>query len=288
MTTRFWQETGDIPALDAALAREVLERLELRIEDPDLDALDRLYAAWGSRLGMENLSKRLRLLEAADPLAVAASPETAFESFLEHGTSGTCWPTMEMFVALARALGFDARPRTGEMTEPGVANHGAVVVVLDGIFYSIDQNLIWPHPLPLDRGDKTSVSGPLYTVEARYDRDRAVFHIRSFTRHEELRPTVLIDREVSRRDYFPCWQQSLTSSIFNQGYFINRHPEGLWRQLDTVRYFELADGRQQICWSTPPDPDRPREMSAFIAEKLGLSAALVERLLRLEASGSVS
>ncbi len=282
MAPGFWQQTGEIPPLEAALAREVLERIEVRPESPNLEALDRLYDAWSRRLGMENLSKRLRLLTADDPLDVAAPPEAGFESFLEHGTSGTCWPTMEMFVALAQALGFDARPRTGEMTDPGVANHGTVVVVLDGISYSVDQNLLWPHPLPLDRRQKTSVSGPHYDVEASYDPERGVFHIRPSNRHHELRPTVLIDREVSRGDYFPNWQRSLPSSIFNRGYFVHRRTGGVWRNLNTTEFLEIADGDEPMRRSTPPGRDRPAELSAFVERKLGINATLVRRLLSLE------
>ncbi len=282
MARRLWQQSGEISPLEAALAREVLEHLELRPESPSLEALDRLYEAWAGWLGMENLSKRLRLLTADDPLDIAKPPEATFESFLEHGTSGTCWPTMEMFVALAKALGFDARPRTGEMTEPGVVNHGTVVVILGGVCYSVDQNLLWPHPLPLDRRQKTSVSGPLSDTEASYDPERGVFHIRPFNRHHQLTPTVLIDREVSRGDYFPNWQRSLVSSIFNRGYLLHRRPGGVWRHLHDASIRELDDGEEPMRVSAPPSRDRPAEFSAFVERNFGVSAALVRRLLSLE------
>jgi hypothetical protein len=184
---------------------------------------------------------------------------------------------MEAFVALARYLGFDARPRLGEMTAPGERDHGAAVVVLDGRIYSVDQNLLWPHPLPLDVERVTSVEGPHYTAEARYDGQRRVFRIRRFNASTEFPPTVLLDREVTRADYLPAWEHSLTASYFNQGYFVNRLPAGVWRQLDTTRYQELASAEQPLREEAPPD-NLPR----FIEERFGIRARLVKRLLELE------
>jgi arylamine N-acetyltransferase len=276
VTASLWSLGPDIAPLQASLTRAVLERLGLAPPPPTPDGLARLYAAWRERLGMENLSKRLALAQAADPLDAARTPEETFAGFLADATSGTCWTTMEAFVALARALGFDARPRLGEMTEPGVANHGATVVVIGDTTLSVDQNLLWPEPLPLVPGETTRVSGPHYTAEASWDAERRVFRIRRYSPEREFRPTVLRQGEVHRRDYFPFWRRSLMSSYFNNGCFVNRMPGGVWRRLDTLRYHESAPGagfREE----TLPGLD-----AAFVAERFGLPARLVGAVLALE------
>ncbi len=98
----------------AASPGDVLERLGVALDRPDLDGLGRLYEAWRAQRGMENFSKRIALLEATDPTETARTPEATFEAFLRHGSSGTCWSTMEAFAALLKAAGFDARTYGGD------------------------------------------------------------------------------------------------------------------------------------------------------------------------------
>ena len=69
---RFWRQTGEIPPLDAALARDVLERLELRREDPGLDFLDRSVSLLGA-------NHRDVLMHAADTYAALGHTDRAVE-----------------------------------------------------------------------------------------------------------------------------------------------------------------------------------------------------------------
>lgn len=276
--TASWLTRDEIPRLEEALLNDVLFELQLGRETPSLPALGRIYRSWAGRLGMENLSKRLSLLRHGVTPRARMSLEPAFENFLNYGTCGTCWTTMEMFIALLRACDYDARPRLGEMTDPGLVNHGSVVVLLDDTVYSVDQNLLWPEPLPLNRGETTSVNGPLYQAEARYDAGRAGFHIRRFTASHEFKPTFLVDGEPQRADYFPFWQGSYKQSHFNEGYFINRTPSGTWRQLNNRKFSELEPGNDIPARSEPPVDDLP----AFIEEKFGLSASIMHHVLRQE------
>lgn len=276
--TASWLTRDEIPHLEDGLFNEVLAALGLERESPSLPALARLYRGWAGRLGMENLSKRLSLLRHGVTPRARMSLEPAFENFLSYGTCGTCWTTMEMFVALLRAGGYDARPRLGEMTDPGVINHGSVVVLLDNVAYSVEQNLLWPEPLPLCKEEITTVNGSLYQAEARYDTERGGFHIRRFTSSHEFKPTFLVDGEPRRADYFPLWQESFGQSLFNEGYFINRIPNGTWRQVRDTKFSELEPGHE-----TPTRAELPAEdLPGFIEDKFGLSARVVRHLLQQE------
>jgi N-hydroxyarylamine O-acetyltransferase len=101
--------------LSPDLRERVLERLGLTGPPrPDLEGLVFVYGAWCARVPFDNVRKMIALRRGAARLPGAAAADF-FSGWLEHGASGTCWPTSNALFVLLRALGFEARRVAGCM-----------------------------------------------------------------------------------------------------------------------------------------------------------------------------
>ncbi len=103
------------PVLSPNLLERVLVKLGLT-ERPSLDlaGLNTLYAAFcGNVPAIDSIRKRIWFAGDQRTPLPGGDPTDYFESWLIHGTGGTCWPTNGAVYALVRSLGFDARRIAG-------------------------------------------------------------------------------------------------------------------------------------------------------------------------------
>lgn len=130
------------PGLSLELLERVLAKLGFgRAPAVDLEGLNEVYGAICSRIPFDNAQKRIWFAGSRQKPATGGDPAEFFENWLSHGTGGTCWPTNGGMYALARALGFRARRTAGSVVVPDYpqgANHGSVLVDIEGVEYVFD------------------------------------------------------------------------------------------------------------------------------------------------------
>ena len=160
------------------LPRELVERVLSRLglaEDPtlDLDDLNRFFAAYCGAISFDNVRKRIWCAGDRSEQMPGADAEDFFENWLRHGTGGTCWPLNGALWALVGALGYPVRGHAGtilteELKRQAVtyANHGSVIVTLEGIDYLVDANIGSFAVMPLVAGSAASTGDGIHDIEA--------------------------------------------------------------------------------------------------------------------------
>ncbi|MFZ6182403.1 arylamine N-acetyltransferase family protein [Nannocystis pusilla] len=140
--------TRDLPVLSPQTRRAYLERLGVTAVEVDLAGLTSLQVAHLRALPFHNLF--LLAGEGADP--GLPSIEAAVEGAL-RGEGGTCHLLSPPFVALLRALGFDAWLAAGSVGAPGDHIVG-VVRLREGLFVSdVGNGHPYLQPFPLAAGE---------------------------------------------------------------------------------------------------------------------------------------
>ena len=169
MTTRdTLSETLAEPSLPPALVEQVLAKLGLK-DRPTLDiaGLNTVYSAICGSIPFDNVQKRIWLASDRKKPATGGDPNEFFGNWLRHGTGGTCWPSNGGMYALARALGFQARRIAGSVIVPNYpqgANHGSVLVTLDGVEYVFDLTFGCFKTLPLVPGQVVSTETGIHNA----------------------------------------------------------------------------------------------------------------------------
>ena len=157
------------PVLAPALVEKVLSKLGLKDRPAlDLAGLNTLYAAICGSIPFDNVQKRIWFASDRKKRATGGDPAEFFENWVRHGTGGTCWPSAGGMYALARALGFRARRIAGSViisNYPAGANHGSVLVNLDGVEYIFDLPLGGFKVVPLAPGRRASAGTGIHDVQ---------------------------------------------------------------------------------------------------------------------------
>ncbi len=160
------------------LPRDLVERVLVRLglaSDPALDlvGLNRLFAAYCGAISFDNVRKRIWNVGDRSKQMPGAHPEDFFQNWLRHGTGATCWPLNGALWALVGALGYMVRGHAGtmltaELKRQGLtyANHGSVIVALEGIDYLVDANIGSFAVLPLVAGAAASTGDGIHDIEA--------------------------------------------------------------------------------------------------------------------------
>ncbi len=113
------RETPD-PTLALDLVERVLEKLGFRGRpSPDLAGLNAVLAAVCGGVPFDNIRKRIWFERIRKGPLPGGEPSDFFETWLTHGTAGTCWPSNGATHALLVSLGFSARRCAGGMMGAG-------------------------------------------------------------------------------------------------------------------------------------------------------------------------
>jgi arylamine N-acetyltransferase len=170
MSSRELPTTSPEPTLVPALVERILARLGLRqLPTLDLVGLNLVYAAFSGNVPFDNVQKRIWFVGPQSKPLPGGDPNEFFDNWLQHGTGGTCWPLNGAMYALLHALGFQARRIVGSVIVEGYpqgANHGSVLVTLDGISYLVDAWMASFKVLSLLPGKPTSTGEGIHDIRA--------------------------------------------------------------------------------------------------------------------------
>ncbi len=121
-------------------------------------------AAICGSIPFDNVQKRIWFASDRSKPVTGGDPVEFFENWVKHGTGGTCWPGN----ALAHALGFNACRMAGSViiaNYPRGANHGSVLVTLDGVDYVFDHSFGAFKLVPIVSGNRVSSGTGIHSVE---------------------------------------------------------------------------------------------------------------------------
>jgi N-hydroxyarylamine O-acetyltransferase len=151
-------------ALRSKTVAAVLDRLGVERPARDLEGLRTVYAAWCGLVPFDNTLKLIHLAEGRPGPLPGSSAESFFESWLEHGTGGTCWSGNGALHDFLEALGFDvARTIATMLSSPGAVgpNHGSVIVTLEGKRWIVDASILSGTPIRIPSPGQEAEDGAL-------------------------------------------------------------------------------------------------------------------------------
>ncbi len=237
------------PSLPPDLVERVLARLGLR-QRPTLDlaGLNALYAAFCGNVSFDNVQKRIWFAGPQTTPLPGGDPNEFFNNFLKYGTGGTCWPLNGGLYALVRAVGFDARRIVGSVIVDGYprgANHGSVLVDLDGISYLVDAWMASFKVLPLEPGRPASTGQGIHDIRAvPTEKGFEIISYMGFDREHPLpfRPEPEYD-PVDHAFFLARADRTKTIGFFNDVLFISRHfPDSIVTIGRKSKFHVAADG----------------------------------------------
>jgi N-hydroxyarylamine O-acetyltransferase len=251
--------------------------------DPDRAGLDVLYAAWCRRVPFDNLVKRIHLASGSPAPIPNGPPDAFFESWLAHGTGGTCWPSSGGLHALLVALGFDARRGSAAMFDSlfgPIHTHGTVLVRVDGADYWVDSSMLTNAALPLVPHEPTRHDDPVSPVWSEPVDDLWRVWWTSAANGEEI-GCLLLDDDVTSDHYLARYEASRKMSPFNTAVHARRNVDDARITIAASQRFER---RASGINSAPLGDDRNRRL----IEEFGYSEAIVARLPADDPPGSGS
>ncbi len=268
---------------DLVLSPVLVERVLLKLgftDRPSLDlaGLNTLNAAYRGSVPFDNIQKRIWMAgERRTPVA-GGDPTEFFESWLAHGTGGTCFPSNGALYALVHSLGFSARRIAGTVIVEGYppgGNHGTVLVTLDGVDYLVDGNLGAFKALPLVPDTAASTGEGLHDIstvpiEGGFD----VLWYQGHNRQEPLTFRTEPEHDpVDHAFFLARYELTKQLSVFNDALFIcRRFPDSIMVIGRKNKITVAADGimtRTQIT---------DAERRATLVEELGISEEIAEAL----------
>ena len=261
---------------DKLLAR-VLGRLGFsNSPSADISGLRALYAAWCGSVPFDNVSKMLALREPGGGALPGGHAEEFFEHWLSHGAGGTCWPTSNALVTLARSLGFEAHRVVRCMRDLGVINHASVRVKIEGRDWLVDSSLLCNVPLPLDQ-NRFIHDDPAFAVEVEpVDRTHVIWA--DTPPNSDYLPCRICAEPASHAHYLASYEASRKRSPFNQRLYARRnHPGEFLVLLGSTRFSKTAKGLTIRELS-------PEGVCQALREDIGLSDCLIQKWVQ---SGSL-
>jgi arylamine N-acetyltransferase len=267
------------PTLAPALVERVLMKLGLR-QRPTLDlvGLNILYAAVSANIPFDNFQKRIWFAGPQTASLPSGDPSEFFNNWLQHDTGGTCWPINGAMYALAHALGFDARRIVGSVIVEGYprgANHGSVLVTLDGISYLVDAWMASFKVRPLISGKPSSTGHGIHDVSAvPTESGFEIISYPGFDREHPLpfRPEPEYD-PVDHALFIARYNRTKMVGFFNHAIFICRHfPDSILTMGRKSKFHIAADNA--LTKTEPTEAERKQSL----IEEFGLSEEIVEKL----------
>ncbi len=262
--------------LDPSLRERILARLGIEAPAIDAPGLDALYRAWCRNIPFDNGRKRLALVRGDPAPLPGGEPDAFFRFWLEHGGSGTCWPTSNALHALLAACGFDARRVSASMFDNGTHNHGSVIVRLGGRDLLVDSSMLAEVALELKPNKDFDTCHSLYRVIGEHQ--EAGWLVSFPSPHSgELMPCRLLADPVSEAFYLERYEASRQESPFNAFLYARRNADNR-----TVLFL----GRKRIVRTAHGIEQQELQgaaLEAALVDDLGYSSRFVEELLRADA-----
>jgi arylamine N-acetyltransferase len=261
------------------LVERVLERLGLPQKPAlDLAGLNQLFSAFSGKVPFDNVQKRIWFAGPQTAPLPGSDPNEFFNNFLRYRTGGTCWPINGALYALAHALGFQARRIVGSVIVeryPQGANHGSVLVNLDGINYVADACFASFKALPLIPGSATSTGEGIHDVRAvPIESGFEIIWYPGFDRVHPLpfRPEPEYD-PVDHAFFLARAERTKTVGFFNEVVFITRHfPDYILTIGRKSKFHVAADNT--LTRTEPTEAERKKSL----IEEFGLSEEIVDTI----------
>jgi N-hydroxyarylamine O-acetyltransferase len=277
--TKEYRAEGAEPALGPELVEHVLERLgQHKRPALDLVGLNQLYAAFCGNISFDNVQKRIWFAGPQTTPLPGGDPDEFFNNFLRHGTGGTCWPLNGAMYALAHALGFRARRIVGSVIVEGYprgANHGSVLVDLDGISYLVDAWMASFKVLSLVPGRPASTGDGIHDIRAvPIEGGFEIISYPGFDRDHPLpfRPEPEYD-PVDHTFFLARADRTRTVGFFNDVLFISRHfPDSILTIGRKTKFKVATDGN--LTRTEPTEAERKKSL----IEEFGLSEEIVDAI----------
>jgi hypothetical protein len=201
--------------LSPELTARVLCYLQLTPATPDLAMLDQLMLRYAQTVPWESASRIAKAAHTADYTEAPRWPAEFWENAIEYGTGGTCFESNNAFIALLKALGFDAYLTINNMGET-IGCHTATIVQLGGEQWLADVGYPLYQPLPLDPRQPTTRATPYLTFHAE---PQGEGHYRiTKSPHPEPYMFDLIDQPVDEATY----RAATINDYGPDGLFLNR------------------------------------------------------------------
>jgi N-hydroxyarylamine O-acetyltransferase len=254
------------------LVERVLEKLGLREPpSPDLSGLAELYSAWCRGIPFDNVRKLIWLREEIPGPLPGDAASDFLESWLLHGTGGTCWAGNGALHALLVSLGFEARRGYATMlVAPDIPpNHGTVSVEIEDASYLVDASILFHEPIPLVAGAR--IDHPAWGVRLH----NADGNLRIAWRAFHMDPLECrIDSTLATREDFESFHEATRSwGPFN--YSLSA------RRIDGDEVIGASFGK--IASLNNPGPAlledaSPASRKSLLVDRLGISEEMADRL----------
>jgi N-hydroxyarylamine O-acetyltransferase len=254
--------------LDAVLLGRVTNRLGIPDTVPvSREGLELVYGAWSRTVPFDNIRKMISL-RAGDQCLIGHDANEFLGNFLDHGSSGTCWPSSNALFALLTSLGFDARRVAGAMFNMPEINHGSVKVRLEEVDWLADSSMLSGVPLPLTETVFVSTAAVGVEVEPVGD---SHFIWTDFPPLPEFVPCSLRLDPVDAAFYAERYETSRETSPFNERLYLRKvTSEGLVVFLGHTRFLRTVNGLEI--------QELSREgLCAALHQDAGISEALITR-----------
>lgn len=257
--------------LDARLRNQVLEKLGLSAEpQPDFDGLSLLYRKWCENVPFDNAGKLIALRTNAPGNLPGLDANQFFRNFLEHGCSGTCWPSSNALYTLLADVGFDARRLAGSMRDTGIISHGSTAIRIDGSDWLADSSMLTASPLPL-RDDLFIGDDGLLAAEVEYVDGTHVVWWDSIAIPEYM-PCRLLMYDVGHQFYVERYEASREKSGFNERIYVRRNrPDSILVISGSRRFEKTSEGVKASVLSKD-------ELEDHLSEEAGFSATVIDML----------
>lgn len=254
------------------LTRRILERFGFAGPPRrTLGGLNELYRAWCRHVPFDNVRKRIALASGNDGPLPGTDAADFFASWLQDGTGGTCWPTSNALCVLLQSCGFEARRISGSMRDLGAANHGSVIVRLEGRDFLVDSSMLTESVLPLRRAERAEIVDPVHpaVVEPVEDSWRIWF---AFPMSSDTMPCRLLDDPVDHAYFCERYELSRQVSPFNNVLYARLNRESaLVCFVGRSRFVKTARGVTHTELGA-------RQLAESLRQELGFSAAVVREL----------
>lgn len=259
------------------LKRDVFEKVMAKfgfrdVPSPSKESLNAVYKAWCQGVGYDNVQKRIFYASGTKGPFPVMDPNDFLTQWMQHGTSGSCWPSAEALFGIITHMGFNVRRVAGQMLDcgdPTKPNHGTQIVTLDGEELFVDTGMVAEEVLSLKKGTATSTASKAFGIWSKGDGK-----IWWKPGHSRQEIETVIQFDPCTNEYFEeRYEATKAFSLFNHTIYIRRNRDnGI-----------LTYGRGNVVTVTPEGelsakPITPEELPKFLIERMGLSEEIVSRI----------